>query len=220
MTALGAARVAPEKAVLRPALPLLSWPGWIGTNVGKMSYAEQLKHPNWQRKRLEVLGAAEFRCEMCGDSESTLHVHHKQYIKGRMAWEYDAQELAAMCESCHEVAHSRMERRASFLARLDFDGPCSADDFFARGAGAMSGWVSDPKLIEEIGELCRLSPYQFDCGRVGGGIGRLRISAIALGRLADLLDGDPIEKRDAFVSGLFKLMEDVGINPHPVPFKG
>ena len=74
-----------------------------------MTYAEQLKHPNWQRKRLEVLGAADFKCSCCGDSNSMLNVHHKQYIKGRKAWEYEVNELQALCDSCHRKEHENMD---------------------------------------------------------------------------------------------------------------
>lgn len=72
----------------------------------KLTYGEQLKHPNWQRKRLERLTEAKWECESCGAKENTLHVHHRQYIKGRMAWEYENVQLEVLCESCHEDAHA------------------------------------------------------------------------------------------------------------------
>lgn len=216
---LDAARVAPEKAVFRPALPMFLLPGWNGTNMGKMTYGEQLKHPNWQRKRLEVLQAAEFRCQACYDGESTLHVHHKHYVKGRMAWEYDAKELAALCESCHEEEHAQAALRSNILARLDVDGPCSVRDFFSNAAGHLVRWAHDPELIAAMEMVCSDAPHQFNCGRVGSGIGNLRINAIALGDLANLLDGPDTETRERFVSGFLRLIEEAGINPHPVPFK-
>ena len=67
----------------------------------KLTYAEQLKHPKWQKRRLEILQRANFRCESCDDAEKTLHVHHKRYRKGAMAWEYEDSELTALCEDCH-----------------------------------------------------------------------------------------------------------------------
>lgn len=101
--------VAPEKAVFRPALPLRFSPGLYGADMGKMTYREQLRHPNWQRKRLEILEAAHWVCESCGGAESTLHVHHKRYVKGRMAWEYEDSELEALCEGCHAEQHERRD---------------------------------------------------------------------------------------------------------------
>ncbi len=73
--------------------------------MGFMTYKEQLLHPSWQRKRLEMLEAANWECSECGGKEKTLHVHHKQYIKGRMAWEYEATQLAVLCEDCHSEEH-------------------------------------------------------------------------------------------------------------------
>lgn len=103
------ARVAPEKAVFRPALPLRSRPEFTGERMAKMTYSEQLRHPNWQRKRLEVMEDAGFQCEGCGDKESTLNVHHRRYVKGRMAWEYERKELACLCEQCHQEEHEHRE---------------------------------------------------------------------------------------------------------------
>lgn len=71
----------------------------------RMSYAEQLAHPQWQRRRLEMLNAASWACRYCGDIDSQLHVHHRQYFKGRMAWEYADQELVVLCEACHKSSH-------------------------------------------------------------------------------------------------------------------
>lgn len=108
--------------------------------AAKLTYGEQLKHPNWQRKRLEVLNLAEFACQRCYDKDSTLHVHHKHYVKGRMAWEYEAKELAALCESCHQVAHEEQAEINALLASLPIDGPLSASE----AAGLIAGWAGKP----------------------------------------------------------------------------
>lgn len=109
MTGFHTARLATEKADFRPALPMCSMPGLYGADMTKMTYSEQLRHPNWQRKRLDVLNAANFECSNCGDRESTLHVHHKRYVKGRMAWDYAAHELEALCVECHAQQHEHRE---------------------------------------------------------------------------------------------------------------
>lgn len=82
----------------------------------KLTYSEQLKHPNWQRVRLQKLGESDFMCDECMDAESTLHVHHKQYFKGRMAWEYAPYELAVLCESCHAKEHEHEEVLKKIIA--------------------------------------------------------------------------------------------------------
>ena len=53
----------------------------------KNTYFKMLKSPKWQKKRLEVLEAAEFKCSNCGSSEKTLHIHHSYYEKGKAPWE-------------------------------------------------------------------------------------------------------------------------------------
>ena len=69
-------------------------------------YAEQIKDPRWQKKRLEVLEANEFTCSACGDKENELHVHHPVYKKGAMIWEYEDYELCCLCSECHKAAHA------------------------------------------------------------------------------------------------------------------
>jgi hypothetical protein len=77
--------------------------------MAKLTYSEQLKHPNWQRRRLEMLAEAKWVCQGCEATEKTLHVHHRQYFKGRMAWEYADDELKVLCETCHAAEHADEE---------------------------------------------------------------------------------------------------------------
>lgn len=82
----------------------------------RLSYGEQLKHPKWQRRRLECLEAAGWECGNCGCKDTTLHVHHKRYLKGRMAWEYGDAELEVLCETCHQAEHITAEKVQQVLA--------------------------------------------------------------------------------------------------------
>lgn len=66
------------------------------------SYSDLLKDPRWQRKRLEVLNDANWRCEECDNARDTLHVHHRIYRRGTNPWEYDKEELQCLCENCHD----------------------------------------------------------------------------------------------------------------------
>lgn len=101
----GAARIAPEKAVFRPALPMSFQPGISEMQMAKTAYWEKLKDPRWQKLRLQALESAGWRCIQCDGTESTLHVHHRQYFKGREPWEYEIGQLEVLCEACHEEAH-------------------------------------------------------------------------------------------------------------------
>lgn len=133
----------------------------------KLTYAEQLKHPNWQRKRLVVLEAAGWKCTSCSAADTTLHVHHKRYIKGRMAWEYDDAELVALCEGCHEADHSDREILDEILAKADHTAPVQA------AISLLGGYFS--------GSYC-LS------GNLPGAAEAINSSIFLVGRLAAQLD--------------------------------
>lgn len=83
-----------------------------------MTYQEQIKHPKWQKKRLEVLEYHGFACERCEIEDKTLNVHHKIYRKGKKAWEYELDDLACLCEDCHKVIHSRQDELKELMACL------------------------------------------------------------------------------------------------------
>lgn len=74
-----------------------------------MSYADDLKHPLWQRCRLRVLETAGWRCSRCGDDDRQLHAHHKAYIRGRRPWEYPLDMLECLCDECHSKAHAERD---------------------------------------------------------------------------------------------------------------
>ena len=89
------------------------------------AYWEKLRDPRWQKKRLEVMQAKDFCCEICGDGESILNVHHKAYFKGKEPWEYLNEQLACLCESCHENNHEKIDSLKYLCSLLPLDGPGS-----------------------------------------------------------------------------------------------
>jgi len=70
------------------------------------TYSEKLKDPRWQKKRLEVLQRDNFTCQLCGDAETELHVHHHAYLKGCQPWEYELSNFSTFCKHCHAAAES------------------------------------------------------------------------------------------------------------------
>jgi 5-methylcytosine-specific restriction endonuclease McrA len=87
-------------------------PGIVSTDPARasyMTYAEQLKSPKWQKKRLEVLESNNFTCQMCHDTDSELHVHHLIYRDNHMIWDYPNDELAVLCKDCHKDWHETMK---------------------------------------------------------------------------------------------------------------
>lgn len=88
----------------------------------KPTYYELLRHPKWQRKRLEILELFGFSCSQCGATDQTLNVHHAYYEKGLRPWEYPNQSLHALCDTCHQVVQDRMTRMQRQIGRIDLPG--------------------------------------------------------------------------------------------------
>lgn len=69
-----------------------------------MTYSQKLKHPKWQKKRLEILQRDNFKCRLCDDDNSTLHIHHLKYIGFKSdPWDIDNDFLITYCEDCHKL---------------------------------------------------------------------------------------------------------------------
>lgn len=66
-----------------------------------MLYSEKLKDPRWQKKRLNIFKRDYFTCQLCGSTERTLHVHHKEY--SGEPWEANNDNLITYCNICHHV---------------------------------------------------------------------------------------------------------------------
>lgn len=69
----------------------------------KKSYAELLKDPRWQKKRLEIMQRDNFTCQHCLSTDKPLQVHHLVYEKGKKPWAYKNEELITLCEECHRL---------------------------------------------------------------------------------------------------------------------
>jgi len=69
----------------------------------KPTYSELLQHPKWQRKRLKIFSRDNWTCRTCGDTETTLHCHHKKYTYGNTPWEYPDEDLITLCKTCHDI---------------------------------------------------------------------------------------------------------------------
>lgn len=68
-----------------------------------MSYSEKLLDPRWQAKRLLILDRDKLTCQLCKDTETTLHIHHRYYVKGFEPWDYDDDALVTYCKHCHAL---------------------------------------------------------------------------------------------------------------------
>ncbi len=129
-------------------------------------FTDQYKHPLWQKRRLEMLERAKFRCSSCRDDESQLHVHHGQYFTGRKLWEYADDELHVLCGACHEEAHKRLEYIKEIVSKIP---PSELCEVVALLAGYLDnantkagGWVGDGVNTEAY----LADPITWEAGRV------------------------------------------------------
>jgi hypothetical protein len=67
-----------------------------------MTYAEKLKDPRWQKKRLEIFERDGWACMACSSKSKTLHVHHIFYLPKKEPWEIPNGFLITFCEGCHK----------------------------------------------------------------------------------------------------------------------
>jgi hypothetical protein len=86
-----------------------------------MAYADLLKDPRWQKKRLQIMERDKFTCRSCGDTKTTLNVHHAYYEKGKMPWDYPDESLVTWCEECHERRQKMQNYIMSVLNEYTMD---------------------------------------------------------------------------------------------------
>lgn len=69
------------------------------------AYAKLLRDTRWREFRQEVLRLDRNTCGHCGRESEGLHVHHREYIEGRLPWEYPLSSLETLCARCHAAEH-------------------------------------------------------------------------------------------------------------------
>jgi len=134
---------------------------WLKSKLTEMTYAEKLKDPRWQKKRLEILNRDNFKCsiESCGETTKTLHVHHLDYLSDTEPWDYPNEYLMTICESCHqhitEVRHIYEDRlrRAMRLKLIDSFSQCCAADYFEQCKNLSNVIFLLWELLEEQDEV-------------------------------------------------------------------
>lgn len=76
------------------------------------TYAEWLRDPRWQKKRLKIMEYANFRCQICGRKDLTLHCHHSYYAPPKRPWQYPNGSIICVCEKCHDWIHGRNQPKS------------------------------------------------------------------------------------------------------------
>lgn len=81
----------------------------------KKNYADKLRDPRWQRKRLQILQRDDFTCQRCMKKDIELHVHHCMYKPGREPWEYHERLLVTLCKNCHLLLQRQISVFVAFI---------------------------------------------------------------------------------------------------------
>lgn len=105
-------------------------------------YAQKLKDPRWQKKRLEILERDNWSCQICHDSDSTLVVHHRKYLPNIDPWDYPNDLLVTLCEGHHEAERTERPRFEEYL--LDM----LAKHYFVTDIAAL---IEGIKLLQQQG---------------------------------------------------------------------
>lgn len=69
------------------------------------TYQEQLQHPKWKKLAENLKEKSNWKCLKCQSIDKPLIVHHKTYVRGRKAWQYNESLLEVICEDCHKKEH-------------------------------------------------------------------------------------------------------------------
>lgn len=88
--------------------------------TAKKNYLEKLKDPRWQRKKNSILDRDNYTCMKCGDTTTTLHVHHIYYKPNHDPWQYSEDELETLCEVCHEKVTKENKEFGDELKKLSY----------------------------------------------------------------------------------------------------
>lgn len=162
----------------------------------KLTYAQQLAHPNWQKKRLEILSNNGFQCQMCFDQDNTLHVHHKTYRKGAMAWEYENENFLCLCKDCHELAHKEKDLLNFVISEIN---PSS----YMEAAALLHAFFNN----DRHDDLYSFSPFTYEAGGIAKAISEVKLNIKDVQMLKDkLLAID--SKVEAIIE--FKDISDIG----------
>jgi 5-methylcytosine-specific restriction endonuclease McrA len=79
-----------------------------------MTYAEKLRSPNWQKKRLAILNRDNWQCCSCHRGDLNLQVHHLIYAR-RDPWDYPDDVFQTLCEPCHTERQELTDKAANAL---------------------------------------------------------------------------------------------------------
>lgn len=118
------------------------------------TYAEKLRDPRWQKRRLEVMERDRFTCFRCRSTDKTLNVHHLMYEKGKSPWDYNDSALVTLCEDCHKEVED-LECKLAFGAFMAARGMNLNTARLVLSYAALAAGVTECFPAEICGEMLR-----------------------------------------------------------------
>src|SRR5690242_13766201 len=97
-----------------------------------MTYEEQLKDGRWIVLAIKIKIRDGHACQLCMKTHD-LQVHHKAYLPGLMAWEYEDRYLITLCDGCHNKQHGHEQENER--TSLDRGEPTETDNFYSEKWG-------------------------------------------------------------------------------------
>lgn len=68
----------------------------------KMDYGDYMKTNHWKHFRSEAIKFFGAKCQLCNDTQTEIHIHHKTYDnRGRETFN----DVIPLCKNCHELVH-------------------------------------------------------------------------------------------------------------------
>ena len=125
----------------------------------KTNYQRKLAHPDWQKKRLEVMQRDKFRCQHCISNEKELHVHHLYYLPNTEPHNYPLDAFMTLCYECHEREELDLKYYSTLLIQtIKMSGGWSGT--MARIEDAIKS-LNGRTNMGAYRALCILGPYAF-----------------------------------------------------------
>jgi 5-methylcytosine-specific restriction endonuclease McrA len=73
-------------------------------NVDRTVYTQYLKSSDWKIRRHAALMHADYKCQICNETEQ-LHVHHRTYAN---FGNESLNDLTVLCSRCHNIFHNSL----------------------------------------------------------------------------------------------------------------
>lgn len=92
----------------------------------------------WSKFRLEVIeldGGVCVRCGRGANEGAVLQVHHKEYINGRLPWNYPYKLCETLCKGCHAAEHGKIPPKTgwTYLGEEDLGDLSGSCDYCGNG---------------------------------------------------------------------------------------